>query len=127
MERWWLLPRFMLEVNDEGHLFPKKWVPIAPRIHHIVRPDKDRHLHDHPFNFRTFILEGWYDEEDVFGDTRVRFEGTTRKATAETFHRINKVSEGGVWTLFVCGRRIQTWGFLVDSRKVAWREYFQRF
>lgn len=127
MRRWWCLPDFCLRIDENGHLFPKKWVRWAPRVHHIVREDRDDHLHDHPFPFRTFILNGWYDEEDIFGAVHRRSEGQTRKANAETFHRINAVSEGGVWTLFVCGKRVHEWGFLVDSRKVGWRAYFQRF
>lgn len=39
------------------------------------------------------------------------------------YHRITEVSEGGVWTLFVTGRYRGTWGFLVNGKKVPWREY----
>lgn len=123
MGRWWLMPRWTLTVDGQGHLMPKAWMPFSVRIHHICRPDHDRDLHDHPFNYRTIILRGCYVEEDIFGATRARITGDTAAATAQTFHRIAEVSDGGVWTLFIMGRRINPWGFLVGGRKVHWRDY----
>lgn len=123
MRRWWLMPRWTLKEDEQGHLMPKAWMPFSVRVHHICRPDHDRDLHDHPFNYRTVILRGWYVEENVFGDVAARPQGMTVSATANTFHRIAEVSPGGVWTLFFMGRRTNTWGFLVDGRKVHWRQY----
>lgn len=131
MRRWWLLPKCCLRFDSvRGYPMPAPWMPFSIRLHHIVRPDADRHLHDHPFNFRTFVLQGWY-EEEVPGHgpaagqhiTRYMLQGTTAAAPATRWHRIADVSEGGVWTLFVMGRRINGWGFLVDGKKVPWREY----
>jgi hypothetical protein len=112
MHRWWLVP-------------PSRFLPFAIRIHHIKREDADPFLHDHPFDWRTIILDGWYREENVFGVFKTRCEGDTRAASAETLHRIDEVSEGGVWTLFIIGRRRNEWGFMVGdpSRKVHWRQY----
>lgn len=47
------------------HLTPFKWWPFKTRIllHRICRPDNDPWLHDHPFDFRTILLWGWYVEE----------------------------------------------------------------
>lgn len=39
-------------------LIHRKWFGV--RIHHIVRSDGDRELHDHPFSFVSFILKGGY-------------------------------------------------------------------
>lgn len=112
MHRWWLVP--------------EAWrLPRAARVHHIKREDLDPFLHDHPWDWRTIVLDGWYDEEDVEGVVRRREVGTTRDATAETLHRIVAVSPGGVWTLFITGRRRNRWGFMVGdpARKVYWRDY----
>jgi len=110
MRRWWLVKQ-------------RRWLPFSIRIHHIMRPDHDRHLHDHPFNYRTIILRGWYEEEDSAGALHIREPGDTVKATADTFHRINKVGKAGVWTLFIMGRRRNVWGFMVDGQKVDYRTY----
>jgi hypothetical protein len=123
MSRWWLMPRWTLRVDEHGHLIPKPWMPFSIRIHHIVRPDSDRDLHDHPFDYRTIILRGYYFEEDIYGTRHLRHVGDTVKARAQTFHRIDSVSDGGVWTLFIMGRRINGWGFLVDGHKVPYRKY----
>lgn len=123
MRRWWLLPRWCLKADGRGVLMPRAWMPFSIRLHHIVLPDSDRHLHDHPFDFRTFVLRGWYVEEDVFDIGRVLAAGRTESRRAQDFHRIEAVSPGGVLTLFVMGRRINAWGFLVDGHKVGYREY----
>lgn len=123
MRRWWLMPRWTLKADERGNLMPKAWMPFSVRVHHICLPDHDRDLHDHPFNYRTIVLRGWYVEENIFGDLTARPQGMTVSATANTFHRITDVSPGGVWTLFIMGRRINPWGFLVGGRKVHWRDY----
>lgn len=113
MHRWWLLPE-------------KRWLPIAVRVHHIRLPDADPYLHDHPFDWRTIILDGSYIEEDAFGWKYRRLPGDTRAATAETLHRIHGVSPDGAWTLFILiGKRRNQWGFMVGdpARKVYWQDY----
>lgn len=112
MERYWIVPF-------------TRWLPFSIRVHHILRPDGDLDLHDHPWNWRTIIMRGWYIEEDVFGDRRARVAGDTTRRSAETFHRITAVSEGGVWTLFIMGRKSNRWGFMTGSppRKVYYRDY----
>src|SRR5208282_805597 len=47
MERWWI------RRPKEG----RKW---TCRLHHILRSDEDRHLHDHPWPYVTIILKGGY-------------------------------------------------------------------
>ena len=97
-------------------IFPESWrFPFAIRVNHIRRHDLDLYLHDHPFDWRTIILDGWYFEEDVFGLYHYRGRGETKSATAETFHRITKVSDDGVWTLFITGRRRNKWGFMIND------------
>lgn len=112
MHRWWLVP--------------ESWgLPFAARVHHIKRADLDLYLHDHPWDWRTIVLDGWYDEEDVFGVIHRREAGTTRAAHAEALHRIAAVQTDGVWTLFITRGRRNPWGFMVGdpARKVHWRQY----
>jgi len=107
-------------------LIPFEWnLPFSVRVHHIRLPDADPYLHDHPWNWRTIILRGWYIEEDVFGRKVWRDAGETKGATAETFHRIDIVPPDGVWTLFIMGRRRNRWGFMHGdpARKTYYRDY----
>jgi hypothetical protein len=122
MDRWWLLPRFCLGVDENGNLFPKWWMPFGIRIHHIKRED-ERVLHDHPFDYRTIIMRGWYDEQDIFGYSNIRGAGQTVKARAQHFHRIATMPKAGVWTLFIIGKKINRWGFIVGGKKIYYRDY----
>jgi hypothetical protein len=62
MRRWWLFNPY--DKDDDGEQKPARfeWLPSI-RVHHILRPDIDRDLHDHPWNARTIVLRGWYKEE----------------------------------------------------------------
>lgn len=126
MERWWWMPAWCCAWSREEKCFkPARWNPFSVRLHHILRADADRVLHDHPFNWRTIVIRGFYVEEDVCGEEFIRLAGDTRRATCETLHRINRVSTGGVWTLFFMSRKKQSWGFMAGDppRKVLWHDY----
>jgi hypothetical protein len=53
----------------------------------------------------------------------LRVPGDTARLMFGEYHRIAQISDGGVWTLFITGRNRGTWGFMVDGKKVPWREY----
>lgn len=117
MYRYWLFNRY----DSPKHA--KRWPSI--RLHHIMREDIDRHSHDHPWTWaRTIIMKGWYIEERP-GDplAYVREAGHTGLLRHGSYHRIAEVSEGGVWTLFVTGPKVDSWGFLVDGKRVEYRDY----
>jgi hypothetical protein len=141
MGRWWLFnpyPRDEAE-RERRKANPTIWDRLpSVRIHHIIRHDGDRHLHDHPWNARTIILRGWYDEERHYSTPmfRVRVDGQGgcrnlyRRSVGYTgrllfgeYHRIREVPPEGVWTLFFTWQYQGTWGFLVNGAKVPWREY----
>lgn len=119
MGRWWLVPETW-------------WFPWAARIHHIKIRDSDRAIHDHPCDWRTIILWGWYVEEDAFGKRRMFSAGHTNARQASEFHRISEVSAGGVWTLFIYRNRTKNrnrWGYMVNGdgypTKVHHKDYDQ--
>lgn len=118
MGRWWLFNPFH---PDTG---APRW-PRLPsvRVHHICRPDQDRHLHDHPWNARTIILANYYVEQRIDGAQRVYIAGDTAAINYGEFHRITEVHPSGAWTLFITWRYQGTGGFLVDGNKVPWRKY----
>lgn len=131
MYRFWLFNPYPPESSGS-----KNWFPISIRLHHIMRPDGDQHLHDHPWNARTIILRGAYDEvrpawishydhilAPHYHRSFRRVEGDTVALKFGEYHRITDVSPGGVWTLFITGKYRGTWGFNVDGVKVPWRQY----
>ncbi len=144
MGRWWLFNPY----SRETHKPARWWCPWSFRIHHIMRPDEDRDLHDHPWNARTIILRGWYTEQRMEPATpadmlalgcplvwreeqddlcklsiRTRKPGDTARLNHGEYHRIDEVSPGGVYTLFITRKWRGDWGFLVNGAKVPWRKY----
>ena len=127
MERYWLFNPYGRD--EHGGTLPAriKWLPSI-RLHCIHRPDNDRDMHDHPWDARTFILKGAYIEKRLIGNAEVTFyrlAGDTAKLNYGEYHRITNVSVGGVWTLFVTWKYKGVWGFLVDGKKVPWKQYLK--
>ncbi|WP_460093748.1 hypothetical protein [Pseudomonas sp. S2_B03] len=147
MGRWWLFNPY----SRQTHKPALWWCPWSFRIHHIMRPDEDRDLHDHPWNARTIILRGWYTEQrpasaewkEKFKSCLIpnpdpklvdwatndacewieRDQGDTARLNHGEYHRIDQVSPGGVITLFITSKWRGDWGFLVNGVKVPWRTY----
>lgn len=109
---------------------------IAVRVHKISAPDRDRHLHDHPWSFVSVVLRGWYHERRPLAirpcfDWAQEYENSSnvrRRAGDICFrrstdrHRISSVSVD-CWTLFITFRMRQWWGFYTPEGKVYWRDY----
>lgn len=119
MMRYWLFNPY--PASGEAKRFGMGWLPSV-RIHHILIKDQDRHHHDHPWNARTIVLQGGYTEERS-GTHFARAPGDTATLRFEEYHRINYVTVGGVYTMFITWKYCGTWGFNVDGVKVPWRDY----
>jgi hypothetical protein len=130
MQRYWLFNPHPARSDEDMRPAPWRWLPSV-RLHRILRRDVEPHMHDHPWNARTFILRGWYYECRPIGNVDPkqarlvirRCAGDTATLRFGEYHHIDRVSPGGVWTLFITWRKKGGWGFLVDGRKVNWREY----
>lgn len=128
MERYWLFNRFDTPAGQKSRF------PWSIQLHKILLEDRDRHPHDHPWWFRTLIMDGWYAEERVVHvvnewddywtfKRKTLHAGDTASINFNEFHRVSAVSTGGVWTVFITGPYQGTWGFLVDGVKVKYRKY----
>jgi len=126
MDRWWLFNPYASDTSVQDALRGRakrwNWLPSI-RLHHILREDLASHLHDHPWNARTILLDGWYIERREDRAPRVLRAGDTAAIAFGEYHHIERVSEGGVWTLFFTWQYGGTWGFRVDGEKVPWRVY----
>lgn len=144
MWRGWLFNPY--RKGPDNRTIPSRWQWLPSiRVHIIMREDIDRHLHDHPWNARTIVLRGWYVEERLSDDRpqvpsngangtidgfvkqsktfHIRDKGYTGRLLYGQFHRITKVKPGGVMTLFFTWPYRGEWGFLVDGRKVLFKDY----
>jgi hypothetical protein len=103
-------------------LFKTPW--LCARFHVILRPDAGRHLHDHPFWFRSIILEGSYLEEMLGGELNAYHRGDVNFMGPYTFHKISSIRGRYVLTLVFHGPRLlKSWGFLVGGNRIHHSNY----
>ena len=164
----WLLPHFDIIKDIPGphcgekptthtvvylrrfFIFRSKWIGMNfgdLYLHKIYRSDDDPDPHDHPWNFRTFVLWGGYtDEAWMFTDLdgqgngyRTRLPGSdeTVSAPATRFrhrkhiHRVRLTDDKPAWTLiWTTGYTWRPngdadWYFITPERAVFWREYLK--
>ena len=75
-------------VSKDGNLHFKRWRIIETPwfniyIHGIYHKDEEAHMHDHPWNFYSFILYGGYVEQTENGfSNRTLFTGKYNRADA---------------------------------------------
>lgn len=109
LRRWWLIPR-------------NRWFNVY--LHHFMRSDDDRALHDHPWWNLSVLLRGRYVEHTIAaGGINRRTEmraGDWKFRRARAAHRIELV-DGACWTLFITGPRLREWGFHCPRGWVHWK------
>lgn len=103
------------------------WCPRQLFLHRILMSDDG--IHNHPYGWScSLILTGgyrevratphYYDRGATSEFSRVGKVGTFKQwfnwIPAGAFHAL-ELTEGPVWTLFVCGPRDREWGFLDDA------------
>lgn len=90
------------------------WLPRV-YIHRFHASDEDLELHNHPWKFSaSLILKGRYKEEYLDKNKKVQIRvlgpGSINLIPANKFHRLDLMTKD-VWTIFVSGKRVQSWGF----------------
>jgi len=107
-------------------------------IHRIYRPDGIGYpMHDHPWDFWSFIINGGYDEDlgHIFmGNHDLVFNHTWRKSRKRfSFHRmrnrqihkITNLHKVPTTTLVFRGRIRKEWGFYTPEGFVPSGQYFE--
>lgn len=135
------------DIMDESSVYLRRWYILRTPwfgvyLHNILRPDTDRHLHDHPWNFWSFVLKGGYTESvpdrmSRWGLHRLRIweRWSVHRLRATDSHRIVHLLPH-TWTLILVGRRQRDWGFWVENsedlsitappyRWIQWQQYIQ--
>ena len=116
-------PDFTIQ-NDyllRWHLVPRnRWFNIY--LHNIRHSDDDRALHDHPWWNVSIIIKGSYRELTREGLRYwPRWSMIFRSATRA--HRLIVPDDSAVWTLFITGRKVRTWGFHCPKGWIPWTEF----
>ena len=131
MMRWWILPP-AAKRGSAGFWSIKNQLRRLRknlRLHLLMRGDRDKHHHNHPWEFRTLVLRGWYVNEVTLADGTTKCNvvsaGQSYRMGVGEFHRIAAVSPGGALTLvfYTTKRTDRWWGFLVNGEVVHWRTY----
>jgi len=100
-------------------------------LHRFARPDRDRHLHDHPWAFVSVVLRGGYTEQwrKIVGypgsgwvNVTQRRRGSIHKVGLDICHRIDSIRPGTT-TLVFCGPRSRMWGFYTENGWLPFGEY----
>ena len=144
-----LLGRSDVFVN--GQLYMRRWL-IGPtwlpgiRVHNILKSDAAFELHDHPFDFVSFILSGGYTEirgealDGVPANSTIRRKESHPplsfvRRKAEDLHRIllkptvvmmegrQVLRETPAWTIVFRGKYRREWGFMTAAGWLHWKEY----
>jgi hypothetical protein len=106
-------------------------------VHHFLRSDQDRDLHDHPWHFTSLILwAGYYEEVPyaacitpwIAGDRHKtmlvrRRPGTIVRHLADDAHRVLLANGRPAWTLLWVSPKVREWGFYTKDGWVPWQEY----
>lgn len=120
---------------DENNKREGAW--LCARVHTIFESDRDRALHDHPFDYLTFILKGGYWEitkqptrkrSVLFSSSPLRYmtwygPGSVLFRRAESAHRLIVGGQPAV-TWFIIGPRRRQWGFHTENGGwVYWKDF----
>ena len=105
-------------------------VPSSGYVHEIHTEDMDAHCHGHPWSWCVgIVMSGGYTERRYIShgiETLIHYGvGDCNMMGPGDYHSIVAV-EPQTRTLFLVGREVSDWGFLVDGVHVPHREYFKR-
>jgi hypothetical protein len=110
LRRWWVIPRNRL---------------FNVYLHEFLRDDDDRALHDHPWFWCSWILKGAY-LEIAHAGMKMRTEGSVKFSSPWRAHRVElctPLNNPSVWTLFITGPRLRSWGFHCPKGWVHWKDF----
>jgi hypothetical protein len=105
--------------SKEGKLHFRRWQLLKTRwfsiyIHGIYEADQDKHLHNHPWDYKSIVLKGSYIEETQTGLNNLK-PGTYTSRNGKDYHKIKKLLTNSVYTLFIVTPVKREWGYLVDN------------
>ena len=131
----------VMEIRSRaGVLHFKRWAIIECKwfniyIHYIGHSDMDKHPHNHPWEFTTFILKGGYVSKNYFPfplitNSVIKYTQECLpldrvKGSIDIYHKIRLIRP--TYTLVFTGPRINNdWGYLVDGKHIDAEEYRRR-
>lgn len=123
--------------NKKGDLHFRRWRLIETKwfniyIHQFYRSDLDRHCHDHPWSFVSFLLWGGYTVARPSSNSKCRWDYSLHKAPSiifnrsKDFHKVEYLNRTPTVTLMITGPPKRDWGYWVNGAWVHHKEYRDR-
>jgi hypothetical protein len=113
-----MIRRCLVFREKSDHLEKNVDIPFNIYLHKILLSDEPI-LHDHPWNWGTFIISGGYYEHTPEG-TFWRGPGNFRTHKSTDSHWLELKDDQPCYTLFWHGKRTRTWGFITEA---GWEDY----
>lgn len=98
------------------------WLKVCLHVFH--RSDADD-LHDHPWNFLTWVIWRGYNDITAKGTERL-WPLWFRFRKAEHQHRVELINGKKAVTFVVMFKRRRNWGFVTIKGWTIWTEYFRK-
>lgn len=123
-------------VSKEGQLHFQRFRLLqtpwfAVYLHHILLSDLEKHFHDHPWGFYSFILKGSYQERYTTQPSHLAMHWGKYKPgdcvyhPAEDAHSLTLLTPS-VWTLVFVSGRERIWGYQTKEGWIDFKTYRQR-
>ena len=106
LNRWFLIPK--------NHLF-------NIFLHEFRRSDDDRAMHDHPWWSVSFLLKGEMLEHQLNKKRLIPWMFPVIRS-AKFCHKLELI-KGPVWTIFITGPNIRSWGFYTVAGWSHWKAF----
>jgi hypothetical protein len=113
--------------SKTGELHFKRWEILKTRwgsiwLHAIYKADTDKHLHNHPWDFKSIVLKGSYKELTQTG-VYLQTPGHINIRNGEDYHKILELLSPVVYTLFFVTKPKRQWGYKVMGKFVDHETY----
>lgn len=127
-------PHQIIGSLEDPYLYRWKLLPLNRwfnvYLHKFMRSDDDRALHDHPWFNASIVLNNGYFEHYQDGTVKYQKPGSIIFRGAREAHRIELMygragTELPVWTIFIIGPKLRTWGFYCPQGWRRWTEYVE--
>ena len=125
---FWVFNVMELRNRTTGKLHFRRWRVIDTAqwrffVHEIYEADADKHRHNHPWDFTSWVIWGGYVEQTEDGE-HVVLRGTVNRKSRDKFHKVLRLIRGGPSiSLFVARGDYVPWGYMTEQGFVLKDEY----
>lgn len=105
-------------------------VLFSVRIHHWIRSDDKRYMHNHPWSFITFVVRGSYTDVSLKDGKEIRQllkAPSVQYRNAQHLHFVEMDGKTECWSIVLTGPQSNKWGFWINNRIMRPLRFFSRY